>query len=60
MRDLIIVMVAMPVLILFWVATQYLTRLYSLRHPEFGSHREEGSGCGNCGCSGSGKCQRKT
>lgn len=60
MRDLIIVAVAMPVLVLFWVATQHITRLYSLRHPELGSHREEGGGCGSrCGCSGSGRCKRQ-
>lgn len=58
MRDLIIVAVAMPVLVLFWVATQHIARLFSLRHPELGSHREEGGGCGSsCGCSGSGRCK---
>jgi len=58
MRDLIIVIIAMPVLVLFWVATQHVTRLFSLKHPEMGSHREEGGGCGSsCGCSGSGRCK---
>ncbi len=58
MRDLLVAMIAFPVLALFWVAVQHITRHYSLRHPEFGVHREEGSGCsGNCRCTATRKCK---
>jgi len=34
-----------------WVLVQNITRRFSERHPEFGSHREEGGGCGkSCMC----------
>ncbi len=61
MRDLLIAMIAFPVLALCWVAVQQVTRHYSLRHPEFGAHREEGGGCGgNCGCGATRKCKVKS
>ncbi len=60
MRDLLIAIVAVPVLVLFWFTVQHVSRLYSLRHPELGAHREEGGGCGGrCGCGGAGKCKKK-
>jgi hypothetical protein len=44
-----------------WLGVQHLTRLYALRHPEFGPPREEGGGCGkSCGCKGGGSCKRET
>lgn len=59
MRDLIIAILGIPLLALFWISVQHITRHYSQRHPEFGEHREEGGGCGSsCGCSGSGKCPK--
>jgi hypothetical protein len=38
-------------LLVGWIGVQQLTRWYSLRHPEFGPHREDGGGCGTGGCS---------
>ncbi len=60
MRDLMIAVVALPLLAICWVLVQHLARLFSYRHPELGAHREEGGGCGSsCGCSGSGKCKKR-
>ena len=44
-------------LLLGWIGTQALARRYASRHPEFGAVREEGSGCGGCGCRAGG-CRR--
>ena len=44
-------------LLLGWIGTQALARRYANRHPEFGPAREEGSGCGGCGCR-AGECRR--
>jgi hypothetical protein len=35
-------------LMVTWIAVRNLARRYAERHPEFGSLREEGEGCG-CG-----------
>ena len=59
MLDYLIAMGIVPVLLLGWLVVQSITRRYSKMHPEFGPHREEGSGCGkSCMCSG-GSCQRQ-
>jgi hypothetical protein len=58
MLDYLIAMGMVPILLLGWLVVQSITRRYSNMHPEFGPHREEGSGCGkSCMCSG-GSCQR--
>ena len=42
--------------LLGWVGVQQWARDYAARHPEFGSAKEEGGGCGSgCACS-SGQC----
>ena len=59
MLDYLIGMGLVPILLLGWLVVQSITRRYSRMHPEFGPHREEGSGCGkSCMCSG-GSCQRQ-
>ena len=38
-----------------WMGLRHWARAFSLAHPEFGAHREEGRGCGGCpdgGCGG--------
>ena len=38
-----------------WLWLRHVARKFSLAHPEFGEHREEGHGCGACpegGCAG--------
>jgi len=53
-------------LLLGWLLVQQAARQFSKRHPELGTHREEGGGCastgGSCGCSGRKKenCKRST
>ena len=38
-------------MILMWFLVQHFARLFAINHPEFGSVREEGSGCGStCKC----------
>ncbi len=51
---------AILLMLVGWIAVQQVTRLYSMRHPEFGPHREEGGGCGggNCKCKGGSSCRR--
>jgi hypothetical protein len=44
-------------LLLGWLGVQALARRYASRHPEFGAAREEGAGCGGCGCR-AGECRR--
>jgi hypothetical protein len=55
---------ALAVLIVFaalagWIVVQHAARRYAARHPELGPAREEGEGCGGCGCAG-GSCRRDT
>jgi hypothetical protein len=58
MLDYLIAMSIVPILLLGWLVVQSIARHFSKLHPEFGPHREEGSGCGkSCMCSG-GSCQR--
>jgi len=45
-------------LLLGWIGIQGLARRFAHRHPEFGPAREEGSGCGGCGCH-DGTCRRE-
>jgi hypothetical protein len=45
-------------LLLGWIGTQMLARRFAHRHPEFGPAREEGSGCGGCGCQ-NGSCRKE-
>jgi hypothetical protein len=53
-------LLAMAIILLImlgWVAVQFLARAYAARHPEFGPAREEGSGCGaHCRCSDTTTC----
>ncbi len=56
LRYLLAVMIVL-LLLLGWIGVQQLTRQYARRHPEFGSAREEGTGCGGCGCQ-PGECRR--
>jgi hypothetical protein len=59
MVDYLIAMGIVPILLLGWLVVQSITRRFSKLHPEFGPHREEGTGCGkSCMCSG-GSCQRQ-
>lgn len=46
-------------LLIAWVAVQQIARKFAANHPEFGSVREEGLGCGKtCGCN-KGSCFQK-
>ncbi len=58
MLDYLIASALILLILLGWIQVQHLARRFSLRHPEFGEHREEGGGCGgNCACSGGGSCR---
>lgn len=38
-------------LLMVWVLVQQIARKFAAKHPEFGSIKEEGLGCGKtCGC----------
>ncbi|MEJ2621314.1 MAG: chemotaxis protein [Candidatus Thiodiazotropha sp.] len=59
MFDYLIAMTVIPILLLGWLIVQSITRRFSKLHPEFGPHKEEGTGCGkSCLCSGN-SCQRQ-
>jgi len=55
LRYLLAAMIVL-LLLLVWLGVQRLARQYARRHPEFGPAREEGAGCGGCGCR-PGKCR---
>lgn len=60
MLKYLIAITAVPILLIGWLLVQQLARRFAESHPELGSFREEGGGCGkSCGCSG-GSCQNKT
>lgn len=55
---MLIAVVATLALLFGWLLVQHLSRAFAKRHPEFGSAREEGAGCGSsCGCHGKGSCK---
>ena len=59
MLDYLIAMLAVPVLLLGWLAVQSYSRHFAKAHPEFGPAREEGGGCGKaCLCSGESSCKK--
>lgn len=42
-----------------WICITHIARLHAARHPEFGSLREEGAGCGGlCRCDLGGTCPK--
>ncbi len=44
--------------LLGWIGIQQAARNFAARHPEFGSAKEEGSGCGtSCACASGGTCK---
>ena len=55
----IIAMTVLPLLLISWVIVQRVAKLYSMRHPEFGPHREEGSCGSSCKCGGDKKANCK-
>lgn len=59
MTDYLIAMLLIPVLLLGWLLVQSLTRRFARMHPEFGPHREEGTGCGGSCLCGTGSCKNR-
>ena len=60
MADYLIAMGAILLVLLGWVGVQRLSREFARRHPQFGTAREEGGGCGSaCSCSAAGQCRRR-
>ncbi len=56
----LIAMTVVPLLLIMWLVVQRITKHFSMTHPEFGPHREEGGGCGSsCSCSGTKKSECK-
>lgn len=56
----VIAMTMVPLLLIGWLLIQQLGRRSANAHPELGSYREEGGGCGkSCGCQG-GSCKNRT
>jgi hypothetical protein len=53
----LLAVVVILLLMLGWTGAQRLARRYASRHPEFGPAREDGAGCGGCGCR-PGECRR--
>lgn len=59
MINFLIAMSVIFLLMCVWVLVQQASRNYAARHPELGSAKEEGLGCGkNCGCQG-GSCDKQ-
>ena len=56
LRYLLAVVIVL-LLLLGWIGAQALARQVARRHPEFGPAREDGTGCGGCGCQ-TGECRR--
>ena len=55
MLSYVITIALLLILLCGWLWLRHKAREFSLAHPEFGAHREEGHGCGGCptgGCSG--------
>jgi len=51
MINLIISVTLIFSLLILWVLVQQISRKFAANHPEFGSIKEEGLGCGKtCGC----------
>jgi hypothetical protein len=46
------------ILMLGWIIVQQWVRKFAARHPEWGNVREEGSGCGGCGCKNKNACEK--
>ncbi|MFA5627258.1 MAG: hypothetical protein WCX90_01300 [Thiohalomonadaceae bacterium] len=48
-------------LLLVWIVTQKMARVFARRHPEFGPYREAGSGCGTgkCACASIDYCRKR-
>jgi len=60
MINLIISVTLIFSLLILWVLVQQISRKFAGSHPEFGSVKEEGLGCGkNCGCSNKSNCKEK-
>ena len=55
MTNYFIAIAGILLLLIGWLMTQSLSRRFAARHPEFGTYREEGQGCGD-GCSCTDKC----
>ena len=56
----LIAIVLIFMLLLGWLVVQAMARNFARKHPEFGSAREEGQGCGtSCLCSNKGTCQNR-
>lgn len=59
MWQYLIAMLLVPLLLVGWLFIQQWGRNFARSHPELGTFREEGGGCGkSCGCKGS-RCQHR-
>jgi hypothetical protein len=54
---LLLAMLGVLVLLAGWLAVQRAARHFAIRNPKYDAAREEGTGCGGCGC-GPGRCER--
>jgi hypothetical protein len=54
---LLLAVLGVLVLLIAWLTVQRSARNFAMRNPQHGAAREEGAGCGSCGC-GPGQCAR--